>query len=448
MDAIIIIIVFTSICTILSLGVGIASYLKYKQNLKYNPDLEYISFLKNAVNTTVSLAPAPAPALNYSRSLYRRVPTLTPTPALTLIPDSLPAPALTPVSTPAPVLTPESPPVSTPAPTTQAPAPVPVAENRYISLSGYEAAGNDITYFENATYNTCRTECNNRADCKGFNLDTDAVLSTGGRGTCYLKSKVHNVTKKNLMHLFKRTDKVLSGNEGETAKFGCAVDTGILRFGDADAKVYEYSLDDQANDIETNLDNIKKIGGTFKQERDQSLIGKWKANYICKTPVQQGYTVEGHIKLGGDVLWENQSATFAECKTKCDDYGDQCQVFNISTNISLGARRSNSSEIDRNTKGECSLRSSRDKNTDTKNSDYDVYEKIKVGQTLVCSGYGGYDPKGTPDSSAYYRYMGNNKMRWYPSDDILKSWDPKYDEIYYYSDCIGFELGEDMKRKS
>ena len=43
--------------------------------------------------------------------------------------------------------------------------------------------------------------------------------------------------------------------------------------------------------------------------------------------------------------------------------------------------------------------------------------------------------------------MGNNKMSWYPSDDIAKSWDPKFDDVYY-TNCTGYELaGEDMKKK-
>ena len=489
MDAVIIIIVFTSFCTILSLGIGIASYLQYKQNLKYTPDLKYKSFLENAANTILSFikntASSLAPTLTPAPSL-----TLIPAPALTLIPDSLPAPALTPASTPAPALTstsvltpvitpalipvltqelptpapttpapttpapttpvpttpapttpaPTTPAPTTPAPTTPAPttptAPVPVAENGYLQLAGYDAAGagNNIAYFENATYSTCKTECNNRPDCKGYTVVDDTY------GPCYLKSNVDYYTKKSGLNLFQKTDKVLSGNEGETAKFGCAVDKGKLWFGDAEAKVYEYSLYDQENDLQTNLDNIKQIGGKFINEINGNLKGKWKARYICKKPVHQGYTGENGIKLGGGVLWENKSATFEECKTKCDNYGDQCQAFNIITSSSPLWRYRN---WDSKAKGECSLRSSRDKNNETTNNDYDVFEKIKIGQTLACTGY---NPKATPDSYTYYRYMGNNKMSWYPSDDIAKSWDPKFDDTYY-TNCTGYELGEDMKKK-
>jgi hypothetical protein len=318
MDAVIIIIVFTSICTILSLGVGIASYLKYKQNLKYNPDLEYKSFLKNAVNTIVSPALTPTLAPTLTPTLYQRVPALTPTlyrrvpaPALTLIPDSLPAPALTPTLitptlitpdlTPAPALTPTSTPapaLTTPAPTTQAP----VVEN----------------------------------------------------------SK----------------EKTLSGNEGEIAKFGCQVESGNLLFGDAEGKIYDYdlwnassllvTLDQFNKDKKLYGDSQFKVTGEIKPE----LSRKWTAKYQCFEPT---YT-----------------------KTRPGD------------------------------------------------------SEFKIGDTLQCTG--GYDPNpwiSSNGSSDYglYRYMGNNKMRWYPNDEIAKSWDPKYRDPKY-SDCRGFELGEDMKMKS
>ena len=335
MDAIIIIIVFTSICTILSLGVGIASYLKYKQNLKYNPDLEYISFLKNAVNTTVSPAPASAS-----------------TPALTSALTS----ALTPALTPAPALT------------TQAP----IIEN----------------------------------------------------------------SKK----------KTLSGNEGDIAKFGCAVDIGNFSLGDAEGKIYDKNLYDNAIDLPTDLDYIKQNGGVLTKEIIPELIGKWKATYTCKKPINQGYSVDVFTELGGRVLTVKESATFEECKTECDNLG-QCIGFNYSNKAYPNPHFYNRQWNSEN-KGECSLIGSMD--NDKYSNDQNAFKKINIGQTLSCTGY---DPKGTDSTLGFYRYMGNNKMSWYPNDTIAKSWDPKYEDVdhrftEFYTDCIGFELGEDMKRKS
>lgn len=74
---------------------------------------------------------------------------------------------------------------------------------------------------------------------------------------------------------------------------------------------------------------------------------------------------------------------------------------------------------------------------------------FNIGQTLKCTGY---DPNPwlfSDGSSDYgvYRYIGDNKMRWYPDGEIAKSWDSKYQSTLKYSDCKGFELGEDMKKK-
>ena len=141
-----------------------------------------------------------------------------------------------------------------------------------------------------------------------------------------------------------------------------------------------------------------------------------------------------------------ESVTFEECKTECDNWG-QCIGFNYSTDAypypHFYIRGWNSGN-----KGQCSLRGSVDKAKNSYDTKYNAFQKINIGQTMMCSGY---DPKGTGTDYGYYRYKGNNKMRWYPSEVILKSWDPNYTEKIdtgeIYTDCIGFELGEDMKQK-
>ena len=93
-------------------------------------------------------------------------------------------------------------------------------------------------------------------------------------------------------------------------------------------------------------------------------------------------------------------------------------------------------------KAKCSLTSSR--NLISGDDKSETYTKLKTGETIICHDY---SPKGSIDSDyAKYRYMGDNKMRWYPNKDIGKSWDPNFDKILEAS-CTGYELGEDMKMK-
>ena len=483
MDAVIIIIVFMSFCTILSLGIGIASYLQYKQNLKYTPDLKYKSFLENAGNTVLSfiknaastLTPAPAltliPVLTPASTLVLTpasspvltpapaltpastpapalipVPT-TPAPALTLIPDSLPAPALTPVpTTPAPT----TPAPTTPVPTTPAPSPIPKTQTNYIKTPDTTVSGYDILKMSLVTLSECQTECDSRPNCKGFTI-TSAINSSNSRDYCNLKSNVFWTDDDSTLDLYQRTYKVLSGNEGETANFGCAVEAGLLKVGDSSGyHPLHFDIEGSKMPLKNiNYDNLKKrwdrkFTSILPNHSDSLEEGKWTANYTCKKPAEGNYSITYGGRLGGDVLWTSPSATFEECKNKCDNYGDQCQQFEMDFTNTSSSPSHGYSSWDRLAKTKCSLTSSRDKIVDPSYR-WTTFIKLKPGETIVCNDY---DPKGTIDESEYqrYRYMGDNKMRWYPNKDIGKSWDPNFDKILEAS-CTGYELGEDMKMK-
>ena len=470
MDAVIIIIVFTSICTILSLGIGTASYLKYKQNLKYTPDLKYKSFLENAGNTVLSfiknaastLTPAPTIPLEKRRQFpsrrdaIRSIPTLIPAPALipapslTLIPDSLPAPALTPASTPAPALIP----VLIPAPTTPAPtlapSPIPKTETDYIKTPYTTISGYDIGSMSLVSLSRCQTECDSRPNCKGFTL-TSAIKSNKSRESrdyCNLKSNILWPRYNSTLDLYQRTDKVLSGNKGETANFGCAVDAGLLKVGDKQGNTLHFDIGGARIPLKNiNYDNLKKgwdkdFTSILPNHYDSLEKGNWTANYTCKKPAERNYSIKFGGRLGGDVLWTSPSATFEECKKKCDNYGDQCQQFEMDfLNYSASPSHGHST-WDPNAKTKCSLTSSRDKIEDPSYI-WNTYIKLKTGETIKCNDY---DPKGTKEEYGKYRYMGNNKMSWYPNKDVGKSWDPNFDNPLEAS-CTDYELGEDMKMK-
>jgi hypothetical protein len=263
------------------------------------------------------------------------------------------------------------------------------------------------------------------------------------------------------LDLYQKPDKAISGNEGETANFGCAVKDGIITINNnnkKDPKTDEFDLFLTLSYPLQNItyDNIKEsleLSNTEKSSLigfDESSLkgGKWIINYTCKKPVEGNYTYGYAAKLGGDVLWTSPSATFEECKNKCDNYGDQCQQFELSA-WNLNANGANvaptfgHSSWDPTAKAKCSLTSSR--NSISADDTSITYTKLKTGQTIICSDY---SPKGRIDEYGYtkYRYMGDNKMRWYPNKDIGKSWDPNYDNPDWTT-CIGYELGEDMKKK-
>ena len=61
----------------------------------------------------------------------------------------------------------------------------------YSSKMKNDAPGNDIVYFNDASFESCRNDCNNRANCKGFNFLANSYPNN--KGTCYIKSNVSNV---------------------------------------------------------------------------------------------------------------------------------------------------------------------------------------------------------------------------------------------------------------
>ena len=54
----------------------------------------------------------------------------------------------------------------------------------------YDAPGNDITHLENASFASCKTECNNRTDCKAFNFQS--VNYPDKLGVCWIKNNASN----------------------------------------------------------------------------------------------------------------------------------------------------------------------------------------------------------------------------------------------------------------
>jgi hypothetical protein len=73
----------------------------------------------------------------------------------------------------------------------------------YIATMGYDAAGNDITWFlDNASFPNCKTECDNQPNCKGFNFSAGSYPDKPG--TCYIKSNVSNKTPNGGWNLFEK----------------------------------------------------------------------------------------------------------------------------------------------------------------------------------------------------------------------------------------------------
>ena len=297
------------------------------------------------------------------------------------------------------------------------------------------------------TLSRCQTECDSRPNCKGFTL-TSAINSSKSRDYCNLKSNILWPRYNSTLDLYQRTDKVLSGNEGETANFGCAVEAGLLKVGDKQGNPLHFDIDGAKIPLKNiNYDNLKKgwdkeFTSILPNHYDSLEEGKWTANYTCKKPAEGNYSIKFGGRLGGGVLWTSPSATFEECKNKCDNYGDQCQQFEMDFLYYSASPSHGHSTWDPKAKTKCSLTSSRDKIEDPSYI-WNTYIKLKTGETITCNDY---DPKGTNEEYGKYRYMGNNKMRWYPNKDVGKSWDPNFDNPLEAS-CTDYELGEDMKMK-
>jgi hypothetical protein len=81
------------------------------------------------------------------------------------------------------------------------PPPPPILEG-YKATFGYDAGGNDITNLDNASLASCKTDCDNRPDCKGF------VFSSGSYpdklGTCWIKNNVSNASPSGAWNLFEK----------------------------------------------------------------------------------------------------------------------------------------------------------------------------------------------------------------------------------------------------
>ena len=67
---------------------------------------------------------------------------------------------------------------------------------------GVDVGDNDITYFQNASFASCKTDCNNRPDCKGFVFSSESYPDK--LGTCYIKNNVSNASPNGAWNLFEK----------------------------------------------------------------------------------------------------------------------------------------------------------------------------------------------------------------------------------------------------
>jgi len=59
---------------------------------------------------------------------------------------------------------------------------------------------------------------------------------------------------------------------------------------------------------------------------------------------------------------------------------------------------------------------------------------VNYGDIIYCNAY---NPKG---EGAIYRYDGNNTISYYPSRDIVASWDPNWESKIKNINCTGYTL--------
>ena len=72
----------------------------------------------------------------------------------------------------------------------------------YNATMGVDAGGNDITHLENASFASCKADCNNRPDCKGFNFSSGSYPDK--LGTCWIKRDVSNKAPGSGWNLFEK----------------------------------------------------------------------------------------------------------------------------------------------------------------------------------------------------------------------------------------------------
>ena len=63
-----------------------------------------------------------------------------------------------------------------------------------------------------------------------------------------------------------------------------------------------------------------------------------------------------------------------------------------------------------------------------------------VGTPIQCNA----NDVGSGVNAAIYRYMGGDKLRWYPDPPIASSWDPDWSTTFKKIDCAGLTAGELM----
>ena len=73
----------------------------------------------------------------------------------------------------------------------------------YKSTMSVDAGSNYITKLYNASFSECKTECNKRSKCKGFNFPSGSYPDK--RGTCWIKNDVSNKSPNSAWNLFEKT---------------------------------------------------------------------------------------------------------------------------------------------------------------------------------------------------------------------------------------------------